>query len=588
MSTIAARSYRGDSCLRRRAPPRGRSAQSRRGLARVEDAAARSRDGVHETPRRRRDAAHALEEVQRDAARRSGSPARVAGDARERGDRLDPVAGAGLAVPTRDAGRAARTRAARRPAPRPRTRTWRPARPSAHAASGTVASLVTSPEPQVFRQEGAQARIASPGRRRAAPCAGRRISRAPAARAAPAVRHNRAVILSVIAKDPVPAGLRAGMRIRATGIPVAIEFRDPSSLALLRMTAWGPTAKRLRIPPAEELRRGMTAVETVLGQLQHPQQRLLRRLPHLLGQEDLRALVAQAEVELLERVSFMNGHSLQRQPLSGGTGMYSRSGASFFIWWMIPSSVAIGISSPARSSRSSGSSASSRRGPRAGGSARGIRGARRSSRRGSFAFSRRISRSENCSWTMQVPGQSVIGRPSVFERNAPRCRSGAKRISRSGGIDADDLLRVRGGHDDVRERLHRGRAVDVRQRDGAGVLLPPAAERVGGAGVLQRAAGLVVGQDDFPCRVQNLGGLGHEPDAGEGDDRRVALLGLAGQVQGVADEIREVLDGLFLVVMGEKDCVFLSLERDGSRVPDRASGRSRRGRARGASSGAGG
>ena len=36
---------------------------------------------------------------------------------------------------------------------------------------------------------------------------------------------------------------------------------------------------------------------------------------------------------------------------------------------------------------------------------------------------------------MQVPGQSVISRSSVFARKAPRCLSGAKRISLSGGIE---------------------------------------------------------------------------------------------------------------------------------------------------------
>ena len=55
---------------------------------------------------------------------------------------------------------------------------------------------------------------------------------------------------------------------------------------------------------------------------------------------------------------------------------------------------------------------------------------------GCFAFSFTISRSENCSCTMQVPGQSVIGRPVFFARKAPRCRSGAKRISLSGGTEA--------------------------------------------------------------------------------------------------------------------------------------------------------
>ena len=38
-------------------------------------------------------------------------------------------------------------------------------------------------------------------------------------------------------------------------------------------------------------------------------------------------------------------------------------------------------------------------------------------------------------WTMHAPGQRVIGRPVFLTRNSPRCRSGAKRISRSGGMD---------------------------------------------------------------------------------------------------------------------------------------------------------
>src|SRR4051812_45462885 len=39
-----------------------------------------------------------------------------------------------------------------------------------------------------------------------------------------------------------------------------------------------------------------------LRQLQHPQQRLFRRLSHILRHDDLRALVAEAQIELLERV----------------------------------------------------------------------------------------------------------------------------------------------------------------------------------------------------------------------------------------------------------------------------------------------
>ena len=127
---------------------------------------------------------------------------------------------------------------------------------------------------------------------------------------------------------------------------------------------------------------------------------------------------------------------------------------------------------------------------------------------------------------------------------------------------AHDLLGVRGGDDDVGKRLHRRRAVDVGQRHRARVRLPPGAEGVRRAGVLEGAPRLVVGEDDLPGRVENLGRLGHEPDAGERDDPGVALLRLAGQVERVADEVGEILDRLFLVVVGQQDCVFLSLERE--------------------------
>src|SRR6266508_2334173 len=123
---------------------------------------------------------------------------------------------------------------------------------------------------------------------------------------------------------------------------------------------------------------------------------------------------------------------------------------------------------------------------------------------------------------------------------------------------AHDLLGVGGGHDDVGEGLHGRRAVDVGQRDSARMRLPPGPEGLGRAGILERAAGLVIRLDDLAAGVQDLGGLGHEPDSGEGDDVGVAPLSAPGQVEGIPDEIGEVLDFLFLVVMGQKDCVFLS------------------------------
>ncbi len=61
-------------------------------------------------------------------------------------------------------------------------------------------------------------------------------------------------------------------------------------------------------------------------------------------------------------------------------------------------------------------------------------------------------------------------------------------------------------------------------------------------------------------RVQDLGGLRHEPHAGERDDVGVRLLRAPGEVERVSDEVRQLLDFLFLVVVGEENGVFLSLE----------------------------
>ena len=52
------------------------------------------------------------------------------------------------------------------------------------------------------------------------------------------------------------------------------------------------------------------------------------------------------------------------------------------------------------------------------------------------------------------------------------------------------------GDDDVAERFHRRRAVDVGQRDMVGMRLAERLELVGRAAVLEAAAGVHVGQDD--------------------------------------------------------------------------------------------
>ncbi len=105
----------------------------------------------------------------------------------------------------------------------------------------------------------------------------------------------------------------------------------------------------------------------------------------------------------------------------------------------------------------------------------------------------------------------------------------------------DDLGR-RAGDDDVAERLHRRRAVDVGQRDMVGMGLAEGLELVGRAAVLEAAAGVQVGQDDDLLGREDLGRLGHEAHPAEGDHVGVGRGGLARQVEAVADEIGEVLD----------------------------------------------
>ena len=123
-------------------------------------------------------------------------------------------------------------------------------------------------------------------------------------------------------------------------------------------------------------------------------------------------------------------------------------------------------------------------------------------------------------------------------------------------LPEDDLGR-RAGDDDVGERFHLRRAVDVGQGDMVGMGLAERLELVGRAAVLEAAAGVHVGQDDDLLGRQDLGGLGHEADAAEGDDVGVGRLRLARQIEAVADEVGDVLDLGLLVIMGEDDGVAL-------------------------------
>src|SRR6185503_1355588 len=112
-------------------------------------------------------------------------------------------------------------------------------------------------------------------------------------------------------------------------------------------------------------------------------------------------------------------------------------------------------------------------------------------------------------------------------------------------------LSARRRDDDVAERFHRRRAVDVGERDMVGVSGPKGGELVGRAAVLQAAAGVHVGKNHRLFGRQDFRGLGHEANAAKGDHLGVGRRRLARQIEAVADKIREVLDLWLLVIMRE-------------------------------------
>ena len=82
-------------------------------------------------------------------------------------------------------------------------------------------------------------------------------------------------------------------------------------------------------------------------------------------------------------------------------------------------------------------------------------------------------------------------------------------------------------------------------------------EGVGGAGVGQAAAGLQIRQQHGLVGIEDLGGLRHEVNAAEDDHLRIGAGGLAGEFEGVTDEIGAVLNGVLLVVVRQDHRVAL-------------------------------
>jgi len=127
---------------------------------------------------------------------------------------------------------------------------------------------------------------------------------------------------------------------------------------------------------------------------------------------------------------------------------------------------------------------------------------------------------------------------------------------------AQDRLGRGGRDDDVGERLHGRRAVDVGGDGVARVLPEPLGEEGRRAAVGERAAGLEVGDDDRLLRGQDLRRLGHEVDAAERDDPLRGGQALARQLERVADEVGQVLDLGLLVVVGQDEGVPLLLQAE--------------------------
>ena len=120
------------------------------------------------------------------------------------------------------------------------------------------------------------------------------------------------------------------------------------------------------------------------------------------------------------------------------------------------------------------------------------------------------------------------------------------------GVDGlDHLDRVRRGAADVGERFHRRGGVDVGDDDGAGVLVLPGAQVVGGDRIGQRAARPLIRDEHGLVRAQDFGGLGHEVHAAEHDGVLGRVGGDPRQRQRIAHVVGHVLDGGQLVVVGQ-------------------------------------
>ena len=124
----------------------------------------------------------------------------------------------------------------------------------------------------------------------------------------------------------------------------------------------------------------------------------------------------------------------------------------------------------------------------------------------------------------------------------------------------DQVHRVAAGADQVALGLHRRRTVDVAHHDMVGMGGAKGGKGIGWAGIGQAAARIQVWQQHGFARVEDFGRFGHEMDAAKDDDIRLGGRGFAGEFQGIANEVGDVLDGWLLVVVGQDHGLALALE----------------------------
>ena len=130
----------------------------------------------------------------------------------------------------------------------------------------------------------------------------------------------------------------------------------------------------------------------------------------------------------------------------------------------------------------------------------------------------------------------------------------------SGGNRIHDAHGVARGAQNIALRLHFHRGVDVADDHVIGMALTIRAHLLRGAAIDQAASGIQIGQHHGPRGVQDFRGFGHEHHAAKRDNVAFKVARSAGQLQAVADRIRELLNFGILVVMRQNDGAALLLQ----------------------------